>query len=87
MYTKYMEITATNFRKNLFQILDQAARGESIEIAHKGAKLRLVAPVGSKLSRAVRRRTLLVDPASIVESDRELMSTIAEGWDRDDRAL
>lgn len=82
-----MQIAATNFRKNLFQILDQAAGGELIEITYKGTKLRLAASASSKLSRAIRRPTLLVDPASIIESDTELMSSLSTAWDRDDKAL
>jgi len=70
-------LTATDFRKNLFQTLDQAIHGERIQIVYKGSTLRLVAPANtSKLSRAVRRNALLVDPQAIVESDSELMAEV-----------
>ncbi len=89
MYTKYMsEITATNFRKNLFEVLDQALQGEVVEITYKGSKLRL-APTQStsKLARGVRRPTLLVDFESIIESDPELMAELEKGWRKDDEEL
>jgi hypothetical protein len=65
-----MELTATDLRKNLFKVLDSALHGEPVEILYKGSKLRLGAPAGgSKLTGAVRRHALIVDPQSIVESD------------------
>jgi prevent-host-death family protein len=81
-------MNATDFRKHLFQVLDRTLQGESVEITYKGAKIRLTSPEGgSKLARAVRRNSLLVDPQSIVESDTELMAELEKGWRRDDKNL
>jgi antitoxin (DNA-binding transcriptional repressor) of toxin-antitoxin stability system len=86
--TDMTELTATNLRKHLFEVLDQAIRGETVEITYKGSKLRLApTQTTSKLARAVRRPTLLVDFESIVESDPELMAELEEGWRRDDEEL
>ncbi len=83
-----METNATEFRRNLFQLMDRALQGELVEIKWRGSKLRLSPPPGSsKLSRAVRRHALQVDAASIVESDPELMSDFCRGWKRDDQSL
>jgi antitoxin (DNA-binding transcriptional repressor) of toxin-antitoxin stability system len=80
------ELTATNLRKHLFGALDQAIQGEVVEITYKGSKLRLASTQNtSKLARAVRRSALLVNPDSIVESDRELMAE--QGWRKDDETL
>lgn len=88
MYNSLMVLNATDFRKNLFQVLDRAVQGEAVEITYKGAKLRLMPPPDrSKLARAVRRHALLVDPQSIVESDASLMAELEEGWKRDDESL
>lgn len=88
MYNNLMDLNATEFRKNLFQVLDRALQGEAVEITYKGAKLRLTPPPDqSKLARAVRRHALLVDPPSIVESDARLMADLEKGWKRDDKAL
>jgi hypothetical protein len=88
MYTKRVELNATNLRKDLFKVLDRAVQGESIEIVYKGSKLRLSPPPGgSKLAGAVRRHALLVDPQSIVESDTALMKDLEKRWKRDDRTL
>ena len=61
---------ATDFRKNLFQTLEQAAKGRTVMIEYKGTQLRLepVRGTGSRLSRAVKRDALMVDPDSIVGS-------------------
>jgi hypothetical protein len=78
-------MTATVMRKKLFHVLDRALQGEAIEIVYKGSTLRVVSPSdGSKLSRAVRRHALLVDPQSIVESDSALMADLEHQWNQDD---
>ena len=83
-----MELTATHFRRNLFQVLDSALRGESVDITYKGGKIRLTAPQGAdRLSRAVRRNALLLDPDLIVESDPQLMSEFETAWSKEDSEL
>ena len=83
-----MELNATEFRKDLFKVLDRALHGEPVEIAYKGSKIRLVAPQAkSKLAGAIRRHALLVDPQSIVESDPDLMADLERRWVRDDKSL
>jgi hypothetical protein len=81
-------ITATNFRKHMFEVLERAVDGETVEITWKGSKLLLTHPQGSsKLTRAVRRKALLVPPESIVESDAGLMDEFEKKWARDDQDL
>lgn len=54
-----MTVTATDFRKNLFQLVERVLNGELIEIVHKNRTIRLTpATRTSKLSRLVRRDTL-----------------------------
>ena len=81
-------LTATELRRNLFQVLDRAARGENVDVSYKGAHLRITAPsTVSKLSRLTRRKTLLVDPFSIVGSDQELLKELDQAWRADDARL
>lgn len=79
-----MSITATEFRKRLFPLLEGAIRGETVEILYKGATVKLVpsAP-GSKLARAKRQHALLVEADSIVASDAGLMAELEAGWGKD----
>ncbi len=37
VYYRLVELTATNFRKHLFQVLERAADGETIDITWKGS--------------------------------------------------
>ena len=39
MYTVHMRVTATEFRKDLFNLLDRALRGEAVEIVYDPAKI------------------------------------------------
>jgi prevent-host-death family protein len=83
-----MYVYATEFRKDLFKVLDRALHGEPVEITYKGSKIRLVAPLAkSKLAGAVQRHALPVDSQSIVESDPNLMADLEKRWARDDKSL
>ena len=69
-----MSVTATEFRKNLFRLLDEAALGNEIEITHKGTLLRVSPAIrGSRLSRLIVRDGVDLDPT-------------ASGWDAAARA-
>ena len=77
MYTGHMTYTATEFRKNLFSLLERVARGETVEVSYKATVIRLSAEgMTSKLARAKRQHALLVHPDSIVHSDDQLVSDI-----------
>lgn len=79
-----MKCTATQLRKDLFTALDKVAGGEPLEIVHKGHTIRLIPEQnGSKLSRMVRRDTLLVAPESITDSDPELLADMEAEWEGD----
>lgn len=79
---------ATEFRKNLYQTLERASKGEAVEIEYKGVSLRLEAvPPKSKLANAVRRNTIIGDPRSIIGSDQELMDYLEKKWALEDMSL
>jgi antitoxin (DNA-binding transcriptional repressor) of toxin-antitoxin stability system len=81
-------MTATEFRKNLFTVLEQALAGETVEIVYQGSTVRVTAGGSStKLSRAKRRNTLLCDPDSIVHSDPELLKNMEAEWTKDWKKL
>lgn len=88
MYNVHMTMTATQFRKDLFKVLEKVLEGETVEIAYKGASIR-VAPRGStsKLARAKRQNTLLCDPQAIVASDPKLMAELEAEWRKDWKKL
>jgi hypothetical protein len=72
-----MRLTATEFRKSLFPVLERALRSEAIEVVYKGTIFKLApSQFASKLARAKRQHALLCDPGSIVHSDRGLMAEL-----------
>jgi hypothetical protein len=83
-----MSATATALRKNLFKILDSVIEGEAVVISYKGAEVRLEPPSGgSKLARAVRRDTLLVDPNSIIGPVPEIEQALDAKWAAEDKLV
>ncbi len=79
-----MKLTATEFRKSLFPLLERALHGETVEVVYRGAIVKLVpSQSASKLARAKRQHALLCDPDSIVQSDRALMAEMESEWRKD----
>lgn len=77
-------ITATEFRKNLFTLLDRVTQGDTVEVNYKSAVISLSVPAsGSKLARAKRQHALLADPDSIVHSDEQLVGEMESEAERD----
>ena len=52
-----MRVTISEFRKNLFKLVEKVIAGESVEFIHRGRTIRLVVPEGasSKLDRLTAR--------------------------------
>jgi antitoxin (DNA-binding transcriptional repressor) of toxin-antitoxin stability system len=82
---KAMRVTITDFRKNLFQIMDRVANGELVEVLHKGNTIRLTlhAQPRSKMSRIVKRDTLLVSPDELETARRELQDEMNAEMEKD----
>jgi antitoxin (DNA-binding transcriptional repressor) of toxin-antitoxin stability system len=83
-----MPMSATEFRKNLFTVLERVLAGETVDIVYKGSAVRVTAAGSSaKLSRAKRRNTLLCDPDAIVHSDPELLKKMEAECTKDWKKL
>jgi antitoxin (DNA-binding transcriptional repressor) of toxin-antitoxin stability system len=55
-----MKVTITEFRRNLFKLVERVIAGETVEVVHQGATVRLVITEGSapsKLRRLTPRQT------------------------------
>lgn len=75
-YTQDMTVTVTEFRKNLFQLVERALNGELIEVIHKNRAIRLVlTEPQSKLSRLVQRDTLNCTPEEFDQALRSRRGT------------
>lgn len=79
-----MQITATNFRKDMFQVFDRAKQGEEVLVSHKGEQFRLIPekPV-DKLSRI--RPVPVFHPDSTEADERkmkqEILAEMEAEWD------
>ena len=81
-YTRSMKLTSTEFRKNLFQIVDRALEGEFVEVSHKGRVVRLVPEdKTSKLSRLVKRNSYNGTAEDLERAQRELDDEMRSAWD------
>jgi len=71
MYTTDMRVTITEFRKNLFKLVERVIAGESVEFVHLGTTIRLIIPEArpSKLERLTPRQ--ISNPKMTEEDQRE----------------
>ena len=81
-YASAMKVTSTEFRKNLFQIVERALQGEFIEVAHKGRLVRLVpGDKPGKLARLIPRDTISGTLADLDQAQNELDSQMQHAWE------
>jgi len=81
-YTAVVRITSTEFRKNLFRIVERAIQGEFVEVLHKGRVVRLVpGDRPSKMSRLIQRDTIHGTPEDLAQGQRQLDDEMRASWD------
>ena len=81
-------MTITEFRNNLFKLVEKVIAGESVEFVHRGTTIRLVVPEGrlSKLDRLTQRQ--ISNPEMSVEQQQvaeramqaEMLAEIESDW-------
>ena len=77
-----MKVTSTEFRKNLFRIVERAAQGEFVEVAHKGRVVRLVpGDKPTKMSRLVQRDTICGTPEDLELAQSQLDTEMRTAWE------
>ena len=77
-----MKVTSTEFRKNLFQLVERALQGEFVEVAHKGRIVRLVpGDKPSKLARLILRDTICGTLADLEKAQSELDAEMRNAWE------
>ena len=82
MYTHAMDVTITQFRRDLFNLVEQAMNGMEVHVTHKGKGFTLKPdlPPGDRLSRIV--------PMDIINGDLEeasaaLLKEMEAEWEKD----
>ena len=77
-----VKITSTDFRKNLFQIVERALQGEFVEVTHKGRLVRLVpGEKPSKMSRLIRRDTIHGTHEDLDRGQMQLDAEMRTSWE------
>ena len=78
-----MKVTSTEFRKNMFQLVERVLQGELVEIVYKGRLVRLVPQVQpTKMSRLVQRDTINGTPEDLELAQQELDDEMRTAWTR-----
>jgi len=81
-----VKVPISEFRKNLFQLVDSALSGDLVEVTHKGKTIRLVPETpGSKLDRLT---PIEISNPAFSEDDhqrasRELLAEMQREWEKD----
>ncbi len=78
-----MKVTITQFRKDLFRLVDRALAGEPIEFVHRGVVFTVAAEgKPSRLERLTGQ--LVVAPGTDLEkASRELLQEMQSEWEKD----
>ena len=84
-----MEVPITQFRRNLFSLIEQAQAGAEVWVTHKGKRLRIVpeAPAGDRFSRLTKMQICnpafgdLEDPALKAEMLAEMEKAWQQDWE------
>jgi antitoxin (DNA-binding transcriptional repressor) of toxin-antitoxin stability system len=81
-YSRTMEVSITQFRRDLFALVNRAFEGEEVWVAHRGHRFRIAPdrPSGSRLSRLTALE--VIDPQSRLD-DSSLQEEMERAWTRD----
>ncbi len=76
-----MEVTITQFRKDLFDLVQQALSGTEVVVSYKGKRLKIVPEdrPPNKLSRLTPMRVIVHDPID----DGSMLKEMTDAWERD----
>lgn len=86
LYNKPVKVPISEFRKNLFQLVDKALNGDVVEITHKGNTIRLVPE--AQVSKLDRLTPIQIFNPAFSEEDhqrasRELFAEMQREWEKD----
>lgn len=77
-----MEITATQFRQRLFEVMGQVTTGTEVWVTHKGKRFRIVPEEKpDKLSRITRMQ--IINPDVPESAELEMKEEMRREWERD----
>ena len=79
-----MDVTITEFRRDLFTLVESALNGAQVRVTHKGRRVRIVPEEKgtSRLDR-VTRGDYINPQVSEVEARKRIRDEMAKAWDKD----
>ena len=85
VYDNGVKLTITEFRKNLFKLVERVMAGETVEFVHQGTTVRLVVPEGGAVSRLDRLTARqITNPHTTDKAEkkmqREMWAEIEKDW-------
>jgi antitoxin (DNA-binding transcriptional repressor) of toxin-antitoxin stability system len=82
MYTRYVEISITEFRRDLFAFVARAQAGESVIVLHKGNRFRLIPETPpNRLSQLTPMQ--VIDPEVSEAAEQQLQEEMRQAWEQD----
>lgn len=82
MYIEGMTVTITEFRNNIFKMVERALAGESVEFVYQGSTIRLSPQIRpSRLDRLTPRQ--ITNPEVTEEAERNLQAEMMLEMERD----
>lgn len=82
MYTRAMNVTITEFRRDLFKLVEQAMKGVQVHVSHKGTGFTLQ-PDGAAKDRLSRIRPMEIVIGDLEEGRAQLMREMEAEWEKD----
>lgn len=78
-----MEVSITKFRRDMFELVNQAMNGLEVSVVYKGRRVKIVPedPVGSKLSRIMPLQVIRPDVTTL--DDPELKEEMEHALEKD----
>jgi len=83
-YTVHMEVSITQFRRDIFSLVNQALDGSELWVTHKGRRLKIV-PEGKPISR-ITPMEVMVDPNFDMNDPAfkaEMLAEMEKEWQKD----
>lgn len=84
MYTMYMDVSITQFRRELFDLVNQAIEGVEVSVVYKGQRLKIVPETlsGSKLDRITPLQVIRPGVKSLEDTElkEEMERKLEEDW-------
>lgn len=82
-YTQSVKVTITQFRKDLFRLVDRAIAGEPLEFVHRGVVLRVESRAKPSRLSGLTGQPVIAPGSDLERASRELLQEMQSEWEQD----